>query len=329
MGIDNYMRQDENGKINILLDSVPEVGFIDAIRTKNIYKAKILNRADRANLTPGSPDVRLKSSSGKTKYISRRELANNFVLSNGSKIRLAFLNSNKEYFIYNICSEKCKVLKLPDNCYGTFKDKNVKPGSYMVCNVNDSGSIDMSTAEIVSPYIFRKTFRIPPQAVIKRHIGSGSKNFTLFNNRDKIKQMRQMNKPSFDSSKLGMNPSNIHIEAVNNTNSNISNTENKLWKPSINLVNKNKSIQETQNTNNSTNYRFRVLNKIVDMDDRLLGFTIQEIETGKTKRLNTNELTKLCMNKLVENVMVVRNTRGTLYLKGNGCRLEALPQVIA
>lgn len=326
MGIDNYMRQGADGKINMLLDNIPEIGFIDAIRTKNIYKAKILNRADRANLESGSPDVKLISSSGNVKYISRRELANNFVLSNGSKIRLAFINSNKEYFVYNICNEQCKILKLPDNCYGTFKGKNVKPGSYMVCNVNNDGAIDMSTADIISPSMFRKMFKIPLQAVIKRHIGSGSKNFTLFSNRDKIKQINQMYRPKFDSSKIGMNPSNIHVDAVNNT----PNTENKVWKPSINIANRNKNnVQETQDTNNSTNYRFRVLNKIVDMDGRLLGFTVQEIATGKTKKLNTNELTKLCVNKLVENVMVVRNTRGTLYLKGNGCRLEALPQVIA
>lgn len=118
-----------------------------------------------------------------------------------------------------------------------------------------------------------------------------------------------------------MNPANINISSVNDS------PEKKVWRPTINR--QGNSNQQTANTNIKSTYKYRVTAKVVDIDGRMLGFAVQEIATGRSRNLKVNELTQLCMNKLVENVMVVHNQRGSMYLKGNGCSLENLPQVIA
>lgn len=347
MGIDNYMRQGADGKINMLLDSLPAIGFIDAIKTKNICKAQILTRKARMGLEPGSPDVKITSASGETFFISRRELANNFVLSDDSRIKISFLNSGKDYIVYNVCNEPYKVLKLPDNCFGTFQGKRVKPGSYMVCKAGEDGSIDMGSAAIMSPKMFKKMFKIPIQQVIKRHMGSGGKNFTLFQNRDKIHSNRPItihtnsnipqtaggrapvNQPvrtkgiPINTAELGMNPANINIpttaEKLKQKFKDAQHVDGEAAAP----------VREENNTVKNNHYRFKVINKVVDMNGNHVGFTVEDLKTNEKKQITIQQLTELCRRKLVENVMLVtRHESGRMHLQGNGIVLNNLPQVI-
>ena len=51
MGVENFMRQGPDGRVSIMLNNLPSHGFIDAYKTKNICKAKILNRFEKQGIT--------------------------------------------------------------------------------------------------------------------------------------------------------------------------------------------------------------------------------------------------------------------------------------
>lgn len=338
MAITDYMRQVSNGQVTMVLDNLPEIGFIDAIRTKNICKAEILKRQSKTGLKPGSPDVKITSASGETLYISRKELKNNFVLSNGNKIRVAFLNAGNEYTVYSICNEQYKVIKLPDNCTGSFQGKKVRTSSYMICKVTEDGSIDTSSAGIVSPRLFRKMFIIPPQDVIKRHIGSGNKEFTLLRNRDNVpelinryrpKQNAQIDnsdsafKPIVDTSQLGLNPSNINIPTESES---ITNNRQNLAMNSTARTNDNK---QSDNHDAQSKYKYTAINRVVDMSHKTQGFTLKEIQSGRIKQITTQQMVQVCSKKLVDNIILAkRESTGTIYLKGNGIVINNLPEVL-
>lgn len=331
MSIPNYLVQDFDGTINIKTDLVPDKGFIDAIKTKNIVKFRIMSPKTKKateSYKPGGPDVVVSHITGETQVIYRKELVKNYLHASGNKIRISILKDDKQYLAYNICNEKYKIIKLPNNCVATLPNGvKTKSGYYVLARVNEAGQIDKNSITMISPNIFKKMFKIPPQEVVKRHLGRKSKSgkiFKLFNKdkQDKLNQRkREQIKPKFNSAEIGMNPSNINVASVNDKPSNT------VWKPTMNRVNR-EIVPNKPNSSNS-HYKYRVTSKVIDIEGRMLGFAVQEIATGNTRNLKVNELTQLCMNKLVENVMVVRNQRGNMYLKGNGCSLESLPQVIA
>ena len=327
MGVPNYMTQGSNGIVNINCNLVPDKGFIDAVKTKNIIKFRIMSPKDKAanqNYVPGGPDVIAQHITGETQLLTRKELAKTYVHASGNKIKLSVLKNDKPYLAYNTCNESYKVMKLPNNCIATLPNgTQTKQGSYIIAKADNNGQIDRSTITVLSPKIFKKMFKIPMQAVIKRHMGGNSntkKVFTLFT-RNKGRQLTQRNtqasipKPAFNSSEIGMNPANINISSTND------NTHKRMWTPSINRP-------QSNNQNTTSHYKYRVTAKVVDMNGKMMGFSVLDIATGKTKNLKINELTQLCMSKLVENVMVVRNQRGNIYLKGNGCSLESMGEVI-
>lgn len=334
MAAPNYITQGNNGTVDINCALVPDKGFLDAVKTKNIVKFRIMSRKEKsanASYTPGGPDVILQHITGENQLITRKELAKNYLHASGNKIKLSVLKSDKQYLAYNTCKENFKVMKLPNNCVATLPNgMQSKPGYYVVARADVNGQIDRSSITTISPNVFKKMFKVPPQAVIKRHIGGNSntrKIFSLFTrgrNRQNIRRQMPQEQvaPAFNSSEIGMNPANINIGSVNDTQ------PNTMWRPTLNRGGAGIG-QRADSTNNRTNYKYRVTAKVIDMNGRMLGFAVQEIATGNTRNLKVNELTQLCVNKLVENVMAVHNQRGNLYLKGNGCSLENLPQVIA
>lgn len=345
MGSLEYITQQNNGEAFINCSKLPDKVFIDATKTKQIAKAKILSPQEKMSNTmynPGGPDVLIQYATGEKKLITRREFSKNYVHSSGNKIIIPFLKNSKQYLVYNICNEQYKIIKLPDNCSAILpNNRKTNKGDYIIAKADDNGIIDKNSITSMKSNVFRKMFKVPMQPVIKVNMrnkpnsNNEGKIFKLFNKKSKKNITRNINtRPKFNSSEIGMNPSNINIKSINdinNTNNIDTQQEKKMWKPEFNraTIQNNQNKQNNQNNQNITTYKFRVTSKIIDMNGKVLGFVVQDIKTGKTKNLKTNELTQLCMNKLVENVMVVRNQRGNIYLKGNGCSLEHLPQVIA
>lgn len=317
MGALSFLSQEHNGLICINCGETPDKVFIDAVKTKNIAKIKIMTRQEKSssNYTPGDPDIIMISIAGDRQAIYRKDLTDNYTHLSGNRINVALLKSGKQYLVCAPCNESYKIMKLPSNCIAILPNgKRVSQGSYIIARATETGGVDRETITSLSPAMFRKTFKIPMQSIIKRHIGNKSSNsgeLKIFsghrnNNYHRPTQDRKIsNAQGIPNMRAGIGD----VKPVN------------TMKPTSNPIN-------TINTNNKTNYKYRVLAKAVDMNKKLVGFLVQEISTGNTKTLDISTVTKLCMNKSVENVMLVKNQSGTLYLKGNGCSLVTMKEII-
>jgi hypothetical protein len=335
MSINNYAQKGNNGGIVIDCNNVPDKAFLDANKTKTIAQARIMTKEEKASspdFVPGGPDVILKYSTGERKLITRKELTSNFTHSSGNKIIIPFLKSNKQYYVYSNCSEKYKIMKLPENCIAILPNgTKSKPGCYIVAKEDANGQVDKSTISSMSPKLFRKSFKVPMQPAIQRHMNGGgsksSKSFKLFNRDSKPMMNTQAPmKSRIDTSEIGMNPANIHVSSINDTQK-----APTTWTPTMNgnhniKVNTQKTPLQPKAEVNK--YPYKVTASLVDIEGRQLGYILQDNKSGKTRNVKVTELMQLCKAKTVENVKLVQNTSGKLYLQGNGCSLTNLPKIM-
>lgn len=325
MGNHEYAVIGNDGRVVFDCNTLPSNGFIDAVKTKNIAKIKIMSRQDKANYADyvaGGPDVMVKYITGETELVHRRDLSRRFLHSNGRPIKFSILKNDTTYVVYNICEENYKAFKLPNNCIAKLPNGMMAHnGFYIVAKADENGQIIRDTLTVVSPKYFRKTFKIPMQPALRAYIGKksriGAGDFTLFTKNKTANNNMRNTVPRFNSSDLGMNPANIVVN---------SNTEQSRMRDN-NVVRPNVTNNSAVNKNNSQ-YRFKVTAKLTDMNGKLLGYAIQDLNTGATRNVRINELAGLCTKKLVSNVMIVTNQYGNKYLKGNGIQLESLQSLI-
>lgn len=322
----NYIRQSANGNIIMDCANIPDKGFIDAVKVKDICKVKILNKQEKSNMKAGSPDIKITKITGQISYVTREQLTKNYVNANGSRIRIPFMRDNKEYLVAAPCNEEYKVIKLPNNCSGQFNGRQVKPGSYIVIPSTEQGELKREQLSVISSTVFKKMFKIPMQDSIRRALNnprhSGSNEFKLFKNRQRA-QHNNIQHNSDPHVNLQKQPINADIQSTMQQNTmHYANKQSTMYNPRTSIK------QKLGNMNEQNKYKYRVTGRLVDINNKPIGFVVIEIATGQTRNLKTNELVQLCMNKLVENVMLVHNQSGKVFLKGNGCRLESLPSMI-
>lgn len=321
MGAANFLRQGSGGQVLMTIEEIPSKGFINAIKVRDVCKARILSGEEKVNVKPGGPDVRIVSATGEVSMISRKDLVSKYRHSNGRKIIIAFLKNSKDYIVTTNSNEEYKVLKMPSNCSGNLRGKQVKSGSYIVCKKDADGNPDMTSISIVQPSLFKKMFKVPMQDLIKRYMGKTGSTVTNVFNRSAIRKNSKpvstsinqsgntdirlnkfnLSKPSMiDTSELGINPKNIKVNTV----------------------------VDTRNTSNK--YRFTAVNKLMSMQNpkQHVGFMIKDLQTGVTKQCTIIQVTKLCEQKLVDNIILVQKENGVRYLKGNGIVMENLPQIL-
>jgi hypothetical protein len=315
----SFVQQGNNGNVHFTCEEIPEHGFIDAVKVRDICKIKMLTRQERAERNWTQEDVMVKSATGQQTYINRKQLVSNYTHIDGKKITIPYLKSGKVYTVCSNISTNYKVMKLPNNATAAFNGSKVQPGSYIICATNQDGSIDKNSMTIVSDKMFRKMFKIPMQDVIQRNMGrTPKKRFGLFEQRNRYSTPARRIKPRIDTSEIGMNPNNINIPTKSNPTNIVFN------KQSMGMAGIPQSIEQ------ESKYKYRATHRIVDMSShKLLGFVIQEIKTGKQKQFDVPNVTKMCEQHMVENLMLVRSEKtGIRFLKGNGMRIESLPEVI-
>lgn len=323
-----------NGIVSINCMSVPDKGFINATMTKDIAKIKFLSSKDKCSMkeyTPGGPDVIVNHITGEKELITRRELAKHYTHASGNKIKISVLKNDKWYIVYAPCSIQYKMIKLPNNCSAMLTDGSpAKRGYYIICKQDENGEIIRETMQDIAPSAFRKMFRVPMQPVIKRALEKKhhNKEFTLFSSKkkpnvNKIKPEKLNNKTTSlderaDSNDIVVKKKPLNI-ADNTLNTN-KNTQNNI----------DVAKHSTGVTNNvaQNKYRFTVVNRLTDMDGKLIGYVLMEISTQRKKNVKPNDLARFCAAKTVDNVMLVTREDGVQFLKGNGIRLENLPAVL-
>ena len=88
--------------------------------------------------------------------------------------------------------------------------------------------------------------------------------------------------------------------------------------------------QESTQQMASSQYPFSVTHRIVNMNNHaLIGFIVKEEKSGKTKHMSIDQVKMLCEKHAIGNLMLVTKEGTNLkYLRGNGIRIESLPEVI-
>lgn len=346
----DYM-QNNNGRITMFCEQLPDKGFIDAIKIRNICMIRIYSvKYKKANRIESNQDVELIQASGEKSMITRRELAQNFVHCNGRRILLRRLRSNYKYYVYNMYNqgETYKVLRIPNNCIGTLGSKEIKPGDYIVAKVDQNGNIDRTTLSVVTNKMFKKSFKIPMQAIIRKHIqGNPNQEFGLYNP-NRLAQVRGYHRQNSISNIERSYTQNIQpkheinmgtgLEGLLDKKVNISKPSKPVEMPNIQTVQKpvlqknitqNKQQPTSSENNIKFGYKYTITHRIISSVNKgMIGFVVKEISSGKSKQLTTQQVMQLCEKRLVDNVMLVTKESGMKYLKGNNIRIESLPQVI-
>lgn len=349
----DYM-QNNNGRISMFCEQLPDRGFIDAVKIRNICMVRIYSaKYKKANKIESNQDVELIQASGERSMITRKELTQNFVHCNGRRIILRRLRSNYKYYVYNMYNqgEMYKVLRIPNNCIGTLGSKEVKPGHYIVAKAGQDGTVDKTTLSIVTDKMFRKSFKIPMQAIIMKHMhGNPNQEFGLYNP-NRLAQVRGYHKQNSISNIERSYPQNRQprheinmgtgLENIMDEEVNLSKINKPVEMPNIGSIrNTNKPVTQkpiTQNKQQSTTtenntklgYKYTITHRIISSVNKgMVGFVVKEISSGKSKQLTTQQVMQLCEKRLVDNVMLVTKESGMKYLKGNNIRIESLPQVI-
>ena len=400
MSVPKYLKQVNNGNTLINLKQLPDSVFVNAVKVVDICSAKLMTRAERRALEPGSPDVLIRSlSSGKTAVISRQALVNTFMTAKGAPIKVAFLRSKKEYPVMRGCSEQFKILHLPMNCIGFLDGTKVAPGSYVVCPLDQNGLADKSQMSVIADSVFKKMFKVPMQSIIKKHL-NGNKNNAL--SYDKIartqnelnrtrhrgnlrRDTRAINNPfmspamaamnnntsagvgmgmggsgaAFGNGAMGMGSNaqgtgmdtpfkstqpaqprqniqpaqsgRVNQPARQPVKSSLAQAQNKqraLMQQQADQKHRQSTAQAVDGT--PAVYRFRATKRIVNMNNKqLLGFVILEIASGKEKPMELSKVRVMADKRLIENLSLVQKEGTTVkFLRGNGIRIESLPEVI-
>lgn len=324
-----YLKLGGNGQIIVDIENLPDYAFIDAVKHKEIAAIKISSREARKRLKPGSPDIMIHTTSGQTRYISRKELIDKYTMANGKKIVIPFLKENTMYYVTRNCNEQCKAMKLADNLVGVFKGANVQKGSYIVCDVNEDGSLKLESLGVISPTMFRKQYRIPMQAIISRHSkDGGSRNIPTNRKHERVRlggpipiSVTQTTRPS-----MGL---------VNNKGEAASQQGRPQGRNNINLNQLNPAAAHrtsniVQAKIDQTKYKYQVTARLVSVQDntKTMGFEIQDLKSGQKRNINENQLKVACSQKLVKNIMLVTREDGFNFLKGNGIEMNNLPKYL-
>ena len=324
----------KNGTIDI--NSLPDKMFIKANKVVDLYNARILGGDQRASIQPGAPDIQLSSATGGVTMITRDQLISTFRHPNGHSIKIAVLKSNTPYPVVRECNEEFRIFKLPNNCRGTLNGKVVNPKSYVVGKANQDGTVDKSSLSPVSEKLFKKLFKIPLQAIIKKHMDGGTPNREL-----NVKRVLENYRNKANN--RGANRTGAHTQSAQPGGifASIANSSNKQsifgnsnQKPAAQFNFNSANAKPTKNTQAKTDNQpaestapYKVVSKAVGIqDNQLRGYIILNKSNGQKKLFNVDQVKQMCERKLIDNVMLVsREGYAGKYLRGNGIVLDNLP----
>lgn len=274
--------------------------FLDAVMTKDIAELTIISPKEKkavgSKYKRGEPDIIVRHLDGRVERLYRTDVNGRFRHPNGKAVRLLLLKNSTKYPVYIDCYEKYKAVKVPKSYRVDFNGRRLNGGGYIICKVDDKGEVLKETLRVISSDSFKRAFKIPESKYIKRAgiCGNGT-----------------------GRKKLG-------VEEMKNGLANIRRVEQ------IQTNNRNTVVEKKTEVvkEDKSKYKYRVYQRITNIDKKVVGYAIEEITTGRKKNITTKQLATLCSMKVVENVMLVTREDGTKFLKGNGIKLENIPSVL-
>ncbi len=170
--------------------SIPDKMFIKAVKVRDIRRARVLTRAEKAKLKPGSPDISLESPLGFVEIVSRETFTQKYKYINGKSISLTGWRDRYKYMVISNDNTPAYAMYIPPKYTLTVQsngravkvNKKIKPkGDYIVCGSNPDGSINRNMVFVISYTMFKKMFKIitgvtPRNKVSEKKIAGSSGN---------------------------------------------------------------------------------------------------------------------------------------------------------
>lgn len=317
-----------NRLTNLDMGDIIAKGMIPVVRKRNIVKVRIPTREElkgvgQTNIVYGT------TPSGVNVVIHRKDLVDNYTYLNGASIKLAGLESGKEYLVIKSDNTPAFAMLVPLNCTVTVNGRRAnasrkKTGDYIVAGKAESGLPDTSDMGIISATMFRKMYHIPPNEIIDRHRNSGNKLFR--NNGEEYRSDRDMAADMLEnvmqnamvSGGIGSRqPDRIRNHDGARQTDGVSLNEKIIKHVKSNVISQ-ENIQDA--------YRYIATGRLLDSNNQLVGFVIQSINGGEAKNININQMMLLCKDRKVSNIKLSRREdTGKYYLSGNNIRISMLP----
>ena len=312
-------------KTEIVFDDIPDRLFIQAVKVRDIVRARPLKATEKKNTKRGAPDILVKPLIGEKYLISRNEVIGNFTYTNGKKIKTAGWSSDNYYVIFRNDNVVVMVMQVPQNHILTIGDKTANEksrssGDYVVCLVDEDGRIQRNTATIVSSSMFKKMCYIPNNDIIARYKGAKSKLFDFharqiitqgaYDTDNKLINPIRKNKISdiikkVESKPKVRKPDIVNLKAQNNVNENI----NKV------------PVSDASKINGNNKYIVKA--QIVNDCGKRIGFVIQA-PNGEVKRIDKELAIKLAASHKLYGVAAVRSPAEEIYLRAINGSLDNL-----
>ena len=284
---------------NIVFENIPDSAFMPVLKKRDIVRAMILTRNEKSAIAKGSADVKIVNDLGEARLIDRMQVLGYRYL-NGKKIKLSLWRSGVEYIVFKEDNTPAVAMLVPSNCsleVRGYRNKNKNKPVYIICAVDKEGVPDRNRAGVISRERFRRMYSILQHPIIDRYKNGGSNSNDI--SRDSKSNINLIKDNDISKNVLGGNLENIR---------NASKDTNKI---------------EDRN-NNSVEYKYNAIGRLLNHDDKVLGFII-ESNKGEIAQVSTNEMLALCNNKLVGNIISVRReSDGVVYLRGNGIKISEL-----
>lgn len=316
MAAKDYMKVNRDNTITINLDNYTGNAFMDAVKVRDVAQVKILNRKAMKGRPSGSPDVAVLSVSGETKYITRKELVQNYEYLSGKKVVIPYMKNDVIYKVVGKCDIPFAVMLLPANMNGILKGQPVAPGTYIVAPKNPDGTINYGALTAVNRRMFRKMFKIPNQEVIAKNVGRNTKVsqriFSKKSNRQKFLDPNRNMMQKTPVNNLGISP----LDAA-------SNIGNNMGMPMGGNVQ-----QSAQKQAPRKQYPYSAVGAIYDQSNNLVAYKIQDTK-GQIRDLYKNAVLALAEKQEINNLEVVKHDRGMPYLRGRGISINQLPRYMA
>lgn len=310
-------------RIELKLSDIPETAFVQAIKVRDIVKARALSTKERNTREPGAPDIHIEPLIGTATYMSKAEAGSTYTYSNGRKVNFQGWKSDKRYVLVGGSESIVLVMQVPKQHFvkvGNSVANGKKAGDYIVCLPDAEGLPDKGTCKVVNRALFRKMCYIPMQDAIERNIGRDVPAFDL---NERVNTYRDdsafVHDDAYQSETIAVDNNGVeYTRPYQHVNPIQSGFSGAVAAPKQNTVSPVKSADD------ASIGKYTIVAQVVNEYGQRIGFVIQS-KSGETRPIMKDVALRLCASKKISNADAVNGPNGQLYLRGRGVQLDMLP----
>lgn len=312
-----------NSRIELKLSDIPETAFVQAIKVRDIVRARALSTKERNSREAGAPDIRIEPLIGVETYMSKDEASSIYTYSNGRKVNFSGWKADKKYVLVGGGEAVVLVMQVPQQHYvkvGNSIANGKKAGDYIICLPDAEGLPDKGTCKVVNRALFRKMCYIPMQDAVERNIGRDVPAFDL---NERVNTCRDdsvyASKDAYNSEPIAVDSNGVEYtrpyQPVNPIKSGFSGA---VTAPKQNIARPARTVDDTSIG------KYTIVAQVVNEYGQRIGFVIQS-KSGETRPIMKDVALRLCTSKKISNADAVNGPNGQLYIRGRGVQLDMLP----